>query len=202
MPRIHEKQLLANIHRHNREGVVLSWSQTNTGHGHYNPRSNKYVVHQLAQMGYAHDTRLQNVLRANVSTFSWFRQTLMAFRHTPLASQVKLDELWPMWKWEKKWRMGYCSAVDIVAAGAAQVSCDTSTAGSWKVLDGLNASGMQTCAARCQACDRCRFVSYSAQFSDCNWFTACNLNQLASTVPGQPATGGIVLDHVTLQIKH
>ena len=59
MPRVHEKQLLANIHRHNREGVVLSWSTSNAGHGHYNPRSNKHVVHQLEQMGYVHDMPMQ-----------------------------------------------------------------------------------------------------------------------------------------------
>ena len=198
VPRMHEKQLLANIHRHNREGVVLSWANSAIGHGHYNPRSNAYVVHQLAQMGYAHDVRMQDVLRANVSTFPWFRHTLMAFRRTPLARQVKLGKLWPTWEWERTWRMGYCSPV----AAGKKASCDTDVAGTWKVQDGLNATGMRRCAKRCQACGRCRFVSYSARFSDCDWFTECNLDRLTTTEPGSsPASGRKVLDHVTLQVK-
>ena len=196
VPRVHEKQLLANIHRHNREGVVLSWSNSNGGHGHVNPRSNEHVVHQLAQMGYAHDIRMQEELRANVSTFQWFQQTLMAFRRTPLARRVKLGELWPTWKWEKTWRLGYCSSV----TAGKRASCDTDTSGTWKVWDGLNATGMHTCATRCQACDRCRFVSYSARFGDCDWFTACNLDALSNTVPGEKASSN-VLDHVTLQVQ-
>ena len=193
-----EKQLLANIHRHNREGIVLSWANSASGHGHYNPRSNAYVVHQLAQMGYAHDVRMQDMLRANVSNFPWFRHTLMAFRRTPLARQVKLDKLWPTWEWERTWRMGYCSPV----AAGKKASCDTDITGTWKVQDGLNANGMRKCAERCQACGRCRFVSYSALFSDCDWFTECNLDRLTTTVPGSgPASGPNVLDHVTLQVK-
>ena len=67
--------------------------------------------------------------------------------------------------------------------------------------DGLNSTGMHTCATRCQACDRCRFVSYSAQFSNCDWFTACDLDALSSTTPGEKASGRNVLDHVTLQVQ-
>ena len=197
VPRAHEKQLLANIHRHNREGVVLSWSNSFTGHGHYNPRSNQHVVVQLEQMGYAHDMPMQEALRANVSTFPWFRHTLMAFRRTPRARQVKLGELWPTWEWEKTWRLGYCSPV----TAGKRASCDTDTSGTWKVWDGLNSTGMHTCATRCQACDRCHFVSYSAQFSDCDWFTACDLDALSSTVPGEKASGRNVLDHVTLKVQ-
>jgi len=60
---------------------------------------------------------------------------------------------------------------------------------------------MHTCATRCQACDRCRFVSYSARFGNCDWFTACNLDALSNTVPGEKASGRNVLDHVTLQVQ-
>ena len=127
----------------------------------------------------------------------WFKQTLMVFRRTPLARRVKLGELWPTWKWEKTWRLGYCSSV----TAGKKASCDTDTSGTWKVWDGLNATGMHTCATRCQACDRCRFVSYSARFGNCDWFTACNLDALSNTVPGEKASGRNVLDYVTLQVQ-
>ena len=196
VPRVHEKQLLMNLHRHNRKGMVLSWARTNDGHGHYNPRSNDYVVHQLVQMGYAHDVPLQDALRANVSNHLWFQATLMVFRRTPRASQVRLSELWPDWRWEAQWRLGYCEAVP-VGAGSG---CEAGASGTWKVPDGRNATGMRTCAARCRACDKCRFVSYSAQFSDCDWFAACELDKLNSTMPGAPRSGK-VMDHLTLQVK-
>eukprot|EP00966_Prymnesium_polylepis_P217465 5033217-Prymnesium_polylepis.1 len=40
------------------------------------------------------------------------------------------------------------------------------------------------CARRCRACDRCRYVSFSARWEDCSWFFHCSVDTLATDVPG------------------
>jgi hypothetical protein len=68
-------QLLANWHRLNRRGIVLSWSNNAGGNGHVNLRTNEWVEARLASMGYSHDTRAEAALRRAVSDIHWFRDT-------------------------------------------------------------------------------------------------------------------------------
>ena len=47
IPRPLEERLLANLHAHNRKGVVLSWSDNAGGNGHVNIRGISYVVQKM-----------------------------------------------------------------------------------------------------------------------------------------------------------
>ena len=80
IPRPYEETFLANLHGHNRRGIVLSWSDNPGGNGHVNIRDNAWVVRRLEAMGYAHDPKGEAALRRGVTDIHWFRSTLMVFR--------------------------------------------------------------------------------------------------------------------------
>jgi len=79
VPRAFEERLLANWDRHNRRGIVMSWSDNAGGNGHVNLRSNEWVVKRMADMGYAQDKQAEETLRRSVTDIHWFRTTLMVF---------------------------------------------------------------------------------------------------------------------------
>ena len=79
IPRAFEERLLANWDRHNRRGIVMSWSDNAGGNGHVNIRSNEWVLTRMAAMGYEHDKQAQETLRRSVTDIHWFRTTLMVF---------------------------------------------------------------------------------------------------------------------------
>ena len=79
VPRAFEERLLANWDRHNRRGIVMSWSDNAGGNGHVNIRSNEWVLKRMAAMGYEHDKQAQETLRRSVTDIHWFRTTLMVF---------------------------------------------------------------------------------------------------------------------------
>ena len=79
VPRAFEERLLANWDRHNRRGIVMSWSDNAGGNGHVNIRSNEWVLTRMAAMGYEHDKQAQETLRRSVTDIHWFRTTLMVF---------------------------------------------------------------------------------------------------------------------------
>ena len=49
------------------------------GHFHLNCRNNSDIKSLFRALGYSNDLQLENHLR-DVSTLSWFKQTLMVFR--------------------------------------------------------------------------------------------------------------------------
>ena len=80
IPKQHEETFLSNLHRHNRNGIVLSWSDNPGGNGHVNIRSNAWVIERFGRMGYAHDAATQRALRRAVSDIHWYRDSIMVFR--------------------------------------------------------------------------------------------------------------------------
>jgi hypothetical protein len=75
VPKQHEATMLANLDRHNRKGIVLSWSSAKAGVGHVNPQPASYVTHVMKGMNYTEDADAGRALRAAVSMWSWFRTT-------------------------------------------------------------------------------------------------------------------------------
>ena len=73
----------------------------------------------------------------------------------------------------------------IGACGATENGgdCDTDDQGAWPMAPPRHS--LATCIAMCRCCERCHYISYSAQHEDCSWFTACQLSNLQ-----QPATAG------------
>jgi hypothetical protein len=80
IPGGYEAVFLDNIHRHNREGVVLSWAVLGQeGFGHFNVRDNAYIKEAFRKLGYRNDEAEEQRLR-RVSSLQWFPNTLMVFR--------------------------------------------------------------------------------------------------------------------------
>jgi hypothetical protein len=74
-------------------------------------------------------------------------------------------------------RAGYCEVTSEVG------DCERDTKGSWGAV-----SSLEGCVARCRACERCSYVSYSARFDDCSWFTTCN--EVRTEIAGQTPQAG------------
>jgi hypothetical protein len=69
-----------NLHRHNRNGIVLSWAVPGQkGHGHVNCRSNCEIEHIFSELGYVEERNLQDRFR-RAAKLAWFKRTLMVFR--------------------------------------------------------------------------------------------------------------------------
>ena len=68
-------------------------------------------------------------------------------------------------------RSGTCGITEDNAIG----DCERDVQGSWTTaLNGIK--DLEDCALRCLACNRCRWISYSADFGDCSWFHSCSLS--------------------------
>lgn len=80
IPQKFERSYFDNIHRHNREGAILSWAEAGQkGLHQLNRRSTTFVVRQMASLGYRLDERWTTTLR-KAAKLKWFRKTLMVFR--------------------------------------------------------------------------------------------------------------------------
>ena len=75
VPAAHQAMLLANLDRHNTEGIVMSWSSTQSGVGHVNALPSLAVTRLFRMMNYTEDVSAGGQLRASVSTWPWFRYT-------------------------------------------------------------------------------------------------------------------------------
>ncbi len=92
IPASRERTFISNLHRHNREGIVLSWAiEGQSGTGHVNCRNNDYLIDVVQTLGYQFDATLSQTLR-DAATKPWFKNTLMVFRRmpTPPAPQEKV----------------------------------------------------------------------------------------------------------------
>ena len=61
--------------------------------------------------------------------------------------------------------------------------CATDDQGAWPMSPPKHS--LATCIAMCRCCERCRYISFSAENKDCSWFAACRMDRLT-----QPNTGG------------
>ena len=72
---------------------------------------------------------------------------------------------------------GYCS----VTQDKEGTSCLLSDLqGTWPLFTHNEAEAAAECVAKCIGCRRCNWVSYSAVYGDCSWFSACNVSALHS----------------------
>jgi len=42
----------------------------------------------------------------------------------------------------------------------------------------------RACMKQCRKCGQCRYISFSREWSDCSWYSACDLTRLEHTLPG------------------
>jgi hypothetical protein len=71
---------LTNLLSHAREGLVVSWSNTEGGNGHVNLRSNEWVVSTMRERGFELDAPAQTQLRDAISSIHWYKPTVLVFR--------------------------------------------------------------------------------------------------------------------------
>lgn len=67
--------MLANLHNHNRKGIVMSWSSMRSGNGHVNPQPASYVHQTMVRWNYTEDLEASKALRNAVTTWQWFKST-------------------------------------------------------------------------------------------------------------------------------
>ena len=80
IPKIYETIFVENLHRHNTQGIVLSWAvKGQVGYGHFNEQNNEYVKALLEKYGYDNDIEAEKFLREEASLL-WFKNTIMVFR--------------------------------------------------------------------------------------------------------------------------
>lgn len=82
VPQAYEGTLISNLHRHNREGMILSWFPPigrPVGHGHVNEKYNNEIRALIEPLGYISDMDAEKSLREAAFAW-WFQQSLMVFR--------------------------------------------------------------------------------------------------------------------------
>ena len=85
----------------------------------------------------------------------------------------------PFAAWRSRAARGSCGVTQEGDVG----DCNRSTQGSfgWPGRSSRLADAVGACLHSCSQCSRCRYVSVSARFSDCSWFSSCRLSQMRAT---------------------
>jgi hypothetical protein len=82
IPAEYEKTFLNNLVMPTPDMIILSWAvEGQAGQGHVNCRSNKYIISEMEDRGYAYDKKASLKLRL-ASRLPWFKNTIMVFELT------------------------------------------------------------------------------------------------------------------------
>ena len=71
---------------------------------------------------------------------------------------------------------GYCG---VTGAAERVADCAVASHGTWKLNRSASRSShaaLGACRELCLGCERCHYISFSATFRDCSWFTSCDLS--------------------------
>jgi 2-polyprenyl-3-methyl-5-hydroxy-6-metoxy-1,4-benzoquinol methylase len=81
IPKWAEDNFLGNCHRHNREGIILSWAipVVGQGYGHVNEQPNAYVREKICRMGYTNNPAADELVRQHAHA-AWFHNSVCIFR--------------------------------------------------------------------------------------------------------------------------
>ena len=81
IPSHFESQFIQNLCTSSRQWIVLSWAVPGQGGvGHFNERSNMYIISELESRGFKLKPEPSLYLRDH-STLPWFKHTIMVFRY-------------------------------------------------------------------------------------------------------------------------
>ena len=85
----------------------------------------------------------------------------------------------PFAAWRSRSARGSCGVTQAGEAG----DCERGTRGSfgWPGRSLRLADAVGACLHACSHCSQCRYISVSARFSDCSWYSSCRLSQLRAT---------------------
>ena len=63
-PKKFEDIFINNLHKNNKNGIVLSWAvKGQGGDGHFNEQNNDYIKSKICKLGYINDIESENQLR-------------------------------------------------------------------------------------------------------------------------------------------
>ena len=85
----------------------------------------------------------------------------------------------PFAAWRSRAARGACGVTHEGDAG----DCRRGTRGSfgWPGRSSRLADAVGACLHSCSQCSQCHYISVSARFSDCSWYSSCELSQLRAT---------------------
>jgi hypothetical protein len=204
VPREREAPLLSNLHRHNRLGIVLTWTPAAPDSG-----MPSYVERHIRTMGYTLDSKATQRLAKTASSFKWLRRTLSVFRRRlPRAVPELLSMAMPASAdVAPGWESGTCSraarrAVPLAGEGSCSAAATGVQLGQWELahpapfLDAaqtpawlqerLAASTMAQCADLCAACAACRAVAIENR--QCVWSSSVRCGTSAEERGGGKGT--------------
>ena len=87
--------------------------------------------------------------------------------------------VFPFAAWRSQASRGSCG----VTREGDEGDCKRGTRGSfgWPGRSSRLVDAVGACLRVCSQCSQCRYISVSARFSDCSWYSSCRLSQLRST---------------------
>jgi hypothetical protein len=82
VPSKYEGMVIRNLHRHNRRGIIFSWSVLGQkGLAHVNNHSPRYILTIFQELGYTLDTNLTGRFRTpSKQKYWWFHESIMVLR--------------------------------------------------------------------------------------------------------------------------
>ena len=184
IPTAHEHAYLANLNCSVGLGLVLSWAPPGQlGAGHVNLREQHDVVARLAAFGLVVDVGVSALLAA-YARVRWLRNNVMVFvrpgrrmelHHTARAlldgAQIK------------RVARGTCGTTRTLPNASA--ACARLSASSRRVMStaiemhhSRALADPTTCVRQCELCESCAYVSTSARYDDCSWYTRCDLDAI------------------------
>ena len=89
--------------------------------------------------------------------------------------------------WLKRAKPGYCN----ITLGHLEASCAFGSRGALGLSREASRTGWSAaageCLAKCMRCPRCEFMSLSVRYSDCSWYSTCDLSRLNDATAQEPA---------------
>lgn len=88
VPSMYEGMFIRNLHRHNTQGIILSWGILGQGgHSHVNNHSNDYIIAVFESLGYTYQKHWADKFRNPNNNYNWFTRSVMVFkRRIPLVA--------------------------------------------------------------------------------------------------------------------
>jgi hypothetical protein len=81
IPKKYEDIYIENICKHSNNYLLLSWAIIGqSGSGHINCQNNEYIINKIKQKGFEYDHKSSIILRNNVTSAYWFKNTIMLFK--------------------------------------------------------------------------------------------------------------------------
>jgi 2-polyprenyl-3-methyl-5-hydroxy-6-metoxy-1,4-benzoquinol methylase len=81
LPSQYQENLLGNLHRHNRKGIVVSWAIPGQGGlGHVNPKTPEDTISMFSALGYVYDEGKTTQLRIAATALYWKKELFVFLR--------------------------------------------------------------------------------------------------------------------------